>query len=97
MSEPNTTTPGADGAGDSQNPASGGKGGAEAGAKAPAKASKSKPDAKPGPATIGAPAAEDGEAKAPAWQAEDYTGPLSCEQAAWRARELKPAGTPVRK
>lgn len=96
MSEQNTTTPGADGAGDSQNPASGGKGGAEAGAKAPAKASKSKPEAKPGPATIGAPA-DDGEAKAPAWQAEDYTGPLSCEQAAWRARELKPAGTPVRK
>ena len=30
-------------------------------------------------------------------QAEDYAGPLSCEQAAWRARELKPAGTPVRK
>lgn len=95
MSEQNTT-PGADGAGDSQNPASGGKGGAEAGAKAPAKASKSKADAKPGPATIGAPA-DEGEAKAPAWQADDYAGPLSCEQAAWRAAHLKPAGTPVRK
>ena len=96
MSEQNTT-PGADGAGDPQVPASGGKVGAEAGAKAPAKASKSKADAKPGPATIGVPAAEDGEAKAPAWQAEDYAGPLSCEQAAWRAAHLKPAGTPVRK
>lgn len=96
MSEPNTTTPGADGAGDPQVPASGGKGGAEAGAKAPAKASKSKADAKPGPATIGAPASEAPEAP-PAWQGEDYAGPLSCEQAAWRAAHLKPAGTPVRK
>lgn len=97
MSEPGNSTPGADGAGDSQNPASGGKGGAEAGAKAPAKASKAKPAAsKLGPATIGAPAS-DAQDEAPAWQSEDYTGPLSIEQAGWRAHHCKPAGTPARK
>lgn len=27
----------------------------------------------------------------PAWQAEDYNGPLDCEQAAWRNAHFKPA------
>lgn len=32
----------------------------------------------------------DGEAAAPAWQAQDYSGPLDIEQATWRARHIKP-------
>lgn len=36
--------------------------------------------------------------KPPAWQAHDYTGPLSIDQANWRLRHLmKPAKAPVQK
>lgn len=37
-------------------------------------------------------AAEGSAAPAPKWQAEDYTGPLTADQAQWRLHNIKPAG-----
>lgn len=54
---------------------------------------ESTPEEAGGKGAAPAPAAAKPAAKpeAPAWQAHDYAGPLSGEQAQWRVRNIKPA------
>lgn len=46
--------------------------------------------AQQGNGAASAPAEKPAAAPKPAWQADDYTGPLTADQAAWRHRHIKP-------